>query len=154
MAKRQPTDENMHKTLDKIEELEVETHERVKKIEQKVVIDAKKVSTAARGQINGFLDFIREKGVVGLAIGIIIGTAITQTVNVLVTGLINPLIGLLLPRSTTLTEIRYHIGSGSDQKVFEIGTFLIALLNLLIISAVVYFGIKALKLDKLDKKKE
>src|SRR5688572_30357853 len=154
--KRKITDDtSLHKTVEKIEELELETNEKVKSIEEKVVSDAKRVREVAKEEVNGFLDFIREKGVVGLAIGIIIGSAVTQTVNTLVTGLINPFIGLVLPRSTTLAEIKYHVGpEGPSQKIFEVGQFASTLLNLMVISAVIYFGVKWLKLDKLDKKKD
>ena len=40
--------------------------------------------------MRGFLNFIREQGVVGLAIGFILGGAISKLVAALVNDLINP----------------------------------------------------------------
>jgi L-threonylcarbamoyladenylate synthase len=97
-------------------------------------------------QIGGFLDFIREKGVIGLATGIIIGTAITTLVKALVDQIINPLVGLLV-NADTLSTATFNIGSA----IIGWGAFVNALINFLIIAAVVYFGFKLLKLDKLDK---
>lgn len=96
-----------------------------------------------------FLDFIRSKGVIGLAVGLIIGSAITNVVNSLVGNIINPLIGLLLPaRSLAAASIKV-----SDATVGW-GSFVSAIINLLIIAAIVYFGVKWLRLDRLDKKSE
>lgn len=102
-----------------------------------------------RGEMRGFVDFIRSKGVIGLAIGIIIGTVVTATVQSLVGDVINPLLGLLLD-SESLVAATVYVG---DAEV-RWGNFLATLLDLIIIAAVVYFGVKWLRLDKLDKKAE
>ena len=46
--------------------------------------------------MKGFLDFIREQGVVGLAVGFILGGAVSKLVASLVNDLINPLLGAAL----------------------------------------------------------
>ena len=95
----------------------------------------------------GFLDFIRDKGVVGLAVGFIMGGAVTKTVTSLVDDVINPLIGIFAGSKLVLTEMT--IG------VVKLGSFANALINLIIVSAVVYFIFyKALRLDKLEKPKQ
>lgn len=100
-------------------------------------------------QIEQFIDFIREQGVVGLAIGVVIGLAVKDTVDAIVTGFINPLIGIILPNVDRLSEkTAYLFGS-----VFSWGNILLSLINLLIIAAVVYVVLKVLGLEKLDKKK-
>jgi L-threonylcarbamoyladenylate synthase len=98
--------------------------------------------------LKGFLDFIREKGVIGLATGIIIGTAVTALVKSLVDQIINPLVGLLVDAETLSTATFSVRGA-----VIGWGAFLNALINFVIVAAVVYFGFKLLRLDKLDKKK-
>ena len=108
--------------------------------------DESEIRTEKTSPVAGFLDFIRERGVVGLAIGFILGGAVTKTVTSLVDDVINPLIGIVLGSTLKLSEMSIS--------VVKIGSFGNNLINLLIISAVVYFVFfKALRLDKLDKKK-
>lgn len=94
----------------------------------------------------GFVDFIRSKGVVGLAVGIIIGTVVTATVQSLVGDVVNPLIGLMLD-ADSLQTATFMVG---DAEV-RWGSFLSSIIDLIVIAAVVYFGVKWLRLDKLDK---
>jgi len=94
----------------------------------------------------GFIQFIREQGVVGLAIGFVLGAAIGKVVSSFVQDVINPLIGLLWSSSDGLV--------GLTVGPVHLGTFFAALIDFVIISAVVYFGFKGLGLHKLDKKKE
>lgn len=101
------------------------------------------------GAINGFLDFIREQGVVGLAIGVVVGVAAKDSVDALTQGFINPLIGLILPNTDALSD---RVLTISDSE-FMWGRILLSIINLIIIAAVIYFVIKGLRLDKLDKKK-
>lgn len=102
-----------------------------------------------RKELTGFLDFIRDKGVIGLAVGIIIGTVVTATVQSLVNDIFNPLIGLLLD-ADNLSQATVMVG-GAEVRW---GNFVSTVIDLFIIAAVVYFGIKWLRLDKLDKKKD
>lgn len=95
--------------------------------------------------ISGFITFIREQGVVGLAIGFILGAAVGKVVTSLVTDVVNPLVGLLF-QSEGLAEMT--VG------VVKLGSFISALIDFGIIAAVIYFGFKGLGLEKLDVKKE
>lgn len=94
----------------------------------------------------GFLDFIREQGVVGLAIGFILGGAVSKLVASLVNDVIDPLIGLVFGSTEGLAAL-------SAGPVLY-GQFLATFVDFVVIAAVVYFGFKMLKLEKLDKKKE
>lgn len=100
-------------------------------------------------KISGFMDFIRNQGVVGLAVGFILGGAVSKMVSSLVDNIINPLVGALLGK-VDLVDRAVHIGNVS----IKYGAFISTLVDFIIIAAVVYFGVKALGLDKLDKKKE
>jgi len=100
-------------------------------------------------QITGFMDFVREQGVVGLAVGFILGGAVSRVVASLVEDIINPLVGVLLGGGEELAEA--SITFGSVQLTW--GSFVATVIDFLIIAAVVYFGVKMLGLDKLDKKK-
>ena len=99
-------------------------------------------------KVRGFFDFIRSQGVIGLATGIILGTAVTAVVRSLVDDIINPLFGLMLPEDN-LSSAAFYVG---DSKIVW-GNFVSTLLDFIIIAAVVYFVFKLLGLDKLDKKK-
>lgn len=100
----------------------------------------------SKGPMQGFLDFIRERGVAGLAVGFIMGGAVTKTVTSFVDDVLNPMIGLVAGSHLNLSDMT--IG------VVKIGSFGNNLLNLIIVSAVVYFVLyKALRLDKLEKPK-
>jgi len=98
--------------------------------------------------MKGFMDFVREQGVVGLAVGFILGGAIAKMVTAVVTDLINPLIGLVLGG---LDLMKNYLLIGHSKLMW--GDFVSALIDFLIVAFVVYFGVKLLKLDKLDKKK-
>ena len=99
--------------------------------------------------MKGFIEFIRERGVVGLAVGFILGGAISKLVSSLLTDLINPLLGLLLSNTKGLEAAKFKLGGAS----IMYGHFLSVLFDFIVLTAVVYFFIKGLGLDKLDKKK-
>ena len=100
--------------------------------------------------MKGFLEFIREQGVVGLAVGFILGGSVSKVVTSIVEDLINPVLGLILG-STKGLEAAYIPFFGTK---IAYGHFLAVLLDFLIIAAVIYFVVKGLKLDKIDRKKE
>ncbi len=104
---------------------------------------------AVKDQFVGFINFIREQGVVGLAVGFILGGAVSKTVSSLVENVINPLVGILLGK-VNLTDRALVVGSAT----LKYGAFISTLIDFVIIAAVVYFGVRALGLDKLDKKKQ
>ena len=46
--------------------------------------------------MKGFLNFIREQGAVGLAVGFILGGAVSDLVKSIIDNIINPILGILL----------------------------------------------------------
>lgn len=99
--------------------------------------------------MKGFLNFIREQGVVGLAVGFILGGAVSKVVTALVAHIINPLIGLLLGPVGYLSEASWNVG---PTRIMW-GSFVTTLIDFVIVALVVYAGVKILKVEKLDKKK-
>ncbi len=95
------------------------------------------------------MDFIREQGVVGLAVGFILGGAVSKVVTALVTDIINPIIGVLLGSAGGLSSATFQIGG----VMILWGNFISVIIDFLIIALVVYYGVKGLGLDKLDKAK-
>lgn len=100
--------------------------------------------------MKGFLNFVREQGVVGLAVGFILGGAVSKLVSALVEDIINPILAVGLNNVANLKDAYFQVGSAR----ILWGDFLNVLIDFIIIALVVYFGVKLLKLDKLDKKKE
>ena len=100
--------------------------------------------------MKAFLDFIREQGVVGLAVGFILGGAVKDVVSSVVEDLVNPMLGLVLGAAKGLDTLTLSIGSAE----IMIGNFLGTLIDFIVIALVVFYGIKSMGLDKLDKKKD
>jgi large conductance mechanosensitive channel len=99
--------------------------------------------------MKGFINFVREQGVVGLAVGFILGGAVAKMVTALVTDLLNPLLGLLIGG---LNLKNAYLVIGATKLMW--GDFVSVAIDFLVVAFVVYFGVKLLKLDRLDKKKE
>lgn len=99
--------------------------------------------------MDGFKNFIREQGVVGLAVGFILGGAVSKLVSSVVTDIINPLIGIGLGAVGNLKEAFIEIGPAK----LMWGSFVSTFIDFIVIAMVVYFGVRGLGLDKLDKKK-
>jgi len=99
----------------------------------------------------GFISFVREKGVVGLAVGLAIGTAATVLVKQIVDSVITPAVGLLIG-DKGLNTLDFTITVGSREETFAIGALVNELIKFLAVAAVIYFVVMGLKLDKLDKK--
>ena len=98
--------------------------------------------------MKSFMDFVRNQGVVGLAVGIILGGAVTKLVAALVTDLVNPIVGVALGMAGDLASLALKIGP------IEImyGHFISVMVDFIVVALVVYFGVRVLKLDKIDKK--
>lgn len=114
------------------------------------------VKQAPKAHAHGFMDFVRQQGVVGLAVGLAIGTAATVLVKSIVDNMINPVVGALLPGSSDLNSKFFCVGSEGAECVNKVayGVVISNLISFLAVAAVIYFVVKGLRLDKLDKKKD
>lgn len=99
-----------------------------------------------------FVNFVREKGVIGLAVGIIVGGAVTKFVNAIITDLINPILGAVMGGGKGLASYVYTIPK--TQITFSYGDLISEFINFLAILLVIYFLFVKSPLNKLDKKKE
>lgn len=102
----------------------------------------------------GFIDFVREQGVVGLGVGFVIGTAANTLIKSAVTNLLNPIIGLatggidLSQKTACLNSV-----NGVCKNALSYGQVISDLITFLAIVVVVYFVVKGMRLEKLDKPK-
>lgn len=99
---------------------------------------------APKGIWSEFIEFINKYGVVGLAIGFIIGSASKDLVNALVADILMPVITFFIPGGTW-QESTLTIGA----IVLKVGDFAGALLDYLIIALIVFFLMRQLQKTKL-----
>jgi large conductance mechanosensitive channel len=100
--------------------------------------------------IKEFTDFIREKGVVGLAVGIITGSAVTKMVSSIVDNLLSPLIGAITGAAGNLSEISWTVPL--TKVTFKYGAVISSFIDLLAVLLVVYIIFVKSPLNKIDKK--
>ena len=119
-------------------------------------IKEKKIVSAAIKDTHmaGFVNFIREQGVVGMAVGLAIGTAVGDTVKKLVTAFIDPLVQLVVGSQQGLQSASFTLEIAGRKGEFLYGAFISSLITLVAVAFIVYAIVHFLKLDKLDKKKD
>jgi large conductance mechanosensitive channel len=84
--------------------------------------------------LKGFRDFILRGNVMDLAVAVIIGAAFTAIVSALTEKIISPLLGAVIGKQD-FGYLVAHVNGG----VIKYGDFLTAIVNFLLIAAVVYF---------------
>lgn len=103
----------------------------------------------AANKINGFFDFIRTQGVVGLAVGFILGDKIKTLVTSFVDDIVNPFMGYFLGFGASLKDAKLIIGD----IVVSWGRFSVVLIDFILVASIVYFLLKGIGLEKLDSRK-
>lgn len=98
--------------------------------------------------MKGFIEFLRSQGVVGLAVGFIMGGSVTKLITAFVTDIINPIVGIFLG-AANLENSYFQI---AHAKIMW-GSFISSLIDFTIITFIVYFIVKVLGVEKIDKKK-
>ena len=102
-------------------------------ITKKINADTKHGSTpieiivhTGEDKVRGFVDFLRTQGVMGLAVGIVLGGAISVLAKSLIDNLITPPLGLLLGSAQGLKGLSITIGKAADggQVMLHYGTLL------------------------------
>ncbi len=101
------------------------------------------------------MNFVREQGVIGLAVGLAIGASAGAAVKAIVDGFISPIVGFILG-GVDLSQLVWHTGlwRNGNELVIAWGAVANAMIVLLATAFVIYLLIHGLRLDKLDKKKE
>jgi large conductance mechanosensitive channel protein len=115
------------------------------------------VKGAGAKHAGGFVTFVREQGVVGLAVGLAIGTAAGAAVKTIVDQFINPIVGFLIG-GVDLSKLTWVVVQANDEGkgglAFGWGAILSAVITLLATAFVIYQIVHIAKLDRLDKKKD
>ena len=95
----------------------------------------KDVALTDKGPLNGFKKFLSRGSMIDMAVGVVMGSAVTAVVNSIVDNLISPLIGMIggVPDLSGLLTITFN------NSTVSFGAILNALINFLLVGVAVYF---------------
>ena len=100
----------------------------------------------------GFVGFLKDNAVVGVAIGFVIGLQAQALMKQLIASFIDPAFTLFFGQS--LSQRTLVITVGDKPASFTWGAFLYALVSFIFVLASIYVIYKLFKLNKLDKPKD
>jgi large conductance mechanosensitive channel len=89
--------------------------------------------------LKGFKDFILRGNVVDLAVAVVIGAAFTTIVTSFTKGIVEPLINAVTPPASPGFGIQ--LVQGKENTYIDVAAVITALLNFVIVAAVIYFVI-------------
>ena len=87
--------------------------------------------------IQGFKNFIMRGNVIDLAVAVVIGAAFTGVVTSFTNNLINPLIAAF--GGSSVHGLGFQLVGSNPKTVLDFGAVITAIINFLIVAAVVYF---------------
>lgn len=87
--------------------------------------------------LQGFKDFVMRGNVIELSTAVIIGAAFTAIVTSISDHIINPLIASF--GSADVSGLGFHLNPDNDATFLDFGAVITAVINFLIIAAIVYF---------------
>ena len=132
------------------ETVQIQTKKGSHKPNINVIIESEE---AFKHQFSGFFGFLRERAVVGLAVGFVVATQVQGVVKQFIDGFINPAFTLWFGgEQLNKREFVVHLHGRTGK--FGWGGVVYALVDFLFVVAIIYLLIKLFKLDKFDKKKD
>lgn len=105
-----------------------------------------------RGQAKGFLDFLQDYAVVGLALGFIVGQQANGVVKQFVASFLDPLTRVWFGQNLSERTATLHHNQTAVQVPW--GIFVFTLIEFFFVLLAMYVIIKAFKLDRFVKKKD
>jgi large-conductance mechanosensitive channel len=100
----------------------------------------------------GFIAFIHERAIVGLAIGFVIGVQVQTVAKSFITGFVNPLFTFLIPGNQVLSDHKWTWHINGHTADIGWGDLMYQLLDLFFLVFIIYLLVRIFKLDRLDKK--
>lgn len=129
--------------------------EKLAKVKVPPAVVKEKAKAGAKKQAAGFVDFIRTQGVVGLAVGLVIGVAAKSVVDSFVNNIFNPVVGLMTGGVNLSDKYLCLKFSGAECVTpLRYGQLISDIISFLIVALAIYLIVHMLHLDKLDKKKD
>jgi large conductance mechanosensitive channel protein len=110
-------------------------------------------SRSVKTQLKDFITFVREQGIVGLAIGLVLGVAVKGVVDQLVASFIDPLIGMIVGDRGGLEAAKFTLTIGSRTGEFAWGKFVSVSIQFCAVALIVYLAVRLLKVNR-DEVKE
>lgn len=107
---------------------------------------------AVNKQATGFIDFVRTRGIIGMAIGLAVGTVASGTIKTIVEGFVTPLVNFIVGTQDKLEAQVWHVELWGREANFMWGSATSALITLIATIFVIYVVVTFAKLDKIDKK--
>lgn len=103
---------------------------------------------------SGFFEFIRNHGIISLAIGLFLGASLKTVLDSLINGIVNPIIGVVTG-NVNLSNSYLCLKTVSEKCTSKLnyGSFISSVIEFILAAFVVYLIIRILRLDKLDKPK-
>jgi large conductance mechanosensitive channel len=114
-----------------------------------VLLDSDEV---VREQYAGFVHFLRDYAVVGLAVGFIIGQQAQTLIKQLLDSFVTPLLTVIIGQNVQTKS--FSIASGSHQATVAWGKFVYVFLDFACVMIFIYAVVKIFKFDKLLAKKK
>ena len=111
----------------------------------------KMADSEKKGFIKEFKEFVMRGNVIDLAVGVIIGGAFGAIVTALIDNIIQPLINCFGAGDIGLA---YQIKEGVEETTINLGAFISAILNFLIIALVIFCIVKAINKARAKFEKE
>ena len=101
--------------------------------------------------VSEFKEFIARGNVMDMAVGIIIGSAFTAIVTSLVEDILMPFISVITG-GISFDSWQFTLGSGESAPVINLGSFVSAIINFILVALVIFILIRAI--NRLHKKEE
>jgi len=97
----------------------------------------KKKEAVHVAMMHEFRDFLKEYKILGIAAGLVIGSAVTTLTQSIVVGLITPLLQMLIP-SDQLKTLVFNVNGAN----LQIGLILTAFINFLVVALMFFIFVK------------
>lgn len=107
-------------------------------------VAGKVAAVTDKGPLAGFKKFISRGSMIDMAVGVVMGTAVTAVVKSIVDSFINPLIAMLVGKP----DLSHVLTITFNNATISFGSILNAVINFLLVGAAVYFCI-VLPINKL-----
>jgi large conductance mechanosensitive channel len=124
---------------------------KAKAAEKAAVAKEKRVVKSVNKQASGFAEFIRDNGIIGLAIGLAIGSIASGTVRTIVENFITPLVQFIIGTHSHLESQTWHVELWGRKADFGWGATLSSLITLVATIWVIYLIVHFARLDRLKK---
>lgn len=126
--------------------IEIKTKKGQKHPKITVLVDTSE--DVVRDRVHGFVGFLRERAIVGLAVGFVVATQVQNVIKQLLGSFLDPLTNLLFGAKLTTRTYTWHFHGRHED--FAWGQFVYVLVDFFVVVLTIYLIIKLFKLDKLD----